>query len=498
MKKVKYFILSVFLASLTITSCEDAYEIEPIGILDDEATFRTVNDAELFMNGIYPLLDNRNHLYFTALFTDEVAPAPEYQGTGREEHNFILNSTSTYPSAIWLQGHQIVNRVNRLLNGVQYIEVEEGEEEALNNIIAQARTLRAYAYLTLTSYFSPDMTDNNALGAMLFTSVPLSNETFPRSTNGEVYALIEEDLSYAMSNLTDGNEFIYVSKPFAEGLLARMYAYRGQYQLARQHAQNVINNYGISLTPAQPFDLSNFYHVSNTTNPYRQVWSDNPVGATVQRENLFSLQNLVNGTGFSFVGLFYFNQTRLVGDPIWGMGLNLYSKLNEMPNDIRRYAFVDPSSDESINAIMIDKYPGVSGSALTNNLKIMRLSEMYFILAEAAVSEGNLDMAENYIFQLRQARTIEGEAPMPSYANVTAGWAGVLDERRKELCFEGHRYVDLKRLGVLANVSIDRNILDNEQSNQPTTISNTDYRFTMPIPFDEIRVNPEIQQNPGY
>jgi hypothetical protein len=58
--------------------------------------------------------------------------------------------------------------------------------------------------------------------------------------------------------------------------------------------------------------------------------------------------------------------------------------------------------------------------------------------------------------------------------------------------------MDIKRLGVAANKSIDRNITDDLILSLPTTIPNNDHRFTLPIPQDEIAGNPTIQQNPGY
>ncbi len=75
----------------------------------------------------------------------------------------------------------------------------------------------------------------------------------------------------------------------------------------------------------------------------------------------------------------------------------------------------------------------------------------------------------------------------------------ILLERRKELAFEGFRYLDIKRIGALANQSIDRNITDDLIKTVPTTISNTDYRFTLPIPQDEISASGSIiVQNPNY
>lgn len=507
----KYIIILILsFTSFSFYSCEDAYEeIEPIGLLDDEAAFYTIEEVQMVLNDLYLQLNNSNDMYFTAVFTDETKPGPSYNGTQRDIHNFVLNSTTGESEEIWYDWHRTVNRANRLINGVVHTEIigatqdEIDQNQAeLDNMVAQAKFIRAYAYLSLISYFSPDMTDNSALGAILFTDVPASNTTLPRATNGEIYLQIEEDLNWAFANLDSSNPFYFGNKAAVEALFARMYAYRGLYSQARTYAQNVVNNYGLSLTPGTPYVASNFYHYTNTTNPYRKIWVDAPSGTfpSDQLENIFSLQTMLTNAGFAPASYFYANATRLQGSPLWGMGLNLYNALTEAPNDVRQFAFVDPTTDLSINAIMIDKYPGISGGGgqLRNNLKLIRLSEMYFILAEAAVSESNLTQAADYLYQVRVARSTDGTAVAPSFGSVTDAWAGVLHERRKELCFEGHRYIDLRRLGALANQSIDRNPIDNEVENQATTLPITDHRFTLPIPFSELSVNPNVQQNPGY
>ncbi len=82
---------------------------------------------------------------------------------------------------------------------------------------------------------------------------------------------------------------------------------------------------------------------------------------------------------------------------------------------------------------------------------------MYFIRAEALTAAGDLPGAAAAILAVRTARTFRGPAPtLPVYYSATAAWADILYERRLELCFEGHRYIDLKRLGTLANVGLDR------------------------------------------
>jgi len=518
MKKIKSLLIFSILA-LSMSSCDDAIEIIQDGEISPEVTFKTVADLQAFLVGdVYTRVDNTNEIGFTSIFTDETSIGVNNGGQAKQLHRFFLNPADGYASGLWLQNYALINRVNRLIEASEVITVEAGEEATLNSILAQARTLRAYAYLQLVSYFSTDTSNDSALGVMLFDYVPELTDVEPRVSNGEIFAFIESDLAFASANLinrTDVSAYKYVTNNLINSIYARMYLYRKNYPLAKQYAESVISTSGLVLTPATPYVASNFYSTSST-NPYRRIWAD-----LAQGEVIFSAARPVGGTGGNVGTLFYFNTSTATGGAFLEMGRNLYNALssslgtvpgpNVVPNDIRRLAFVDPSERAdpdystifdyiNLDVLPIDKYPGKTGSgaALRNDLKIFRLSEMYFILAECATVADDLTGAAGYIKNIRDARSRVGARPLPVYANATQAWGDILDERRLEFCFEGYRYLDLKRLGVLANKSIDRNPTDDDVKTLPTTISNTDYRFTLPIPQNERSGNPTIVQNPGY
>lgn len=519
MKNIKNFFILLF-TSVFFVSCEDAIDIVQDGELGNEATFETVADLNSFLTGsVYSGLGATNEILFTAEFTDEVGIGPNNGGQALQLHRFNFNAADGYASAMWIGHYTVINRVNRLLAAAENIvpdpdvdvQVETGvfisEEAYYNTILAQARTIRAYAYFQLLSYYSTDLSNDGALGVMLFEDVPAIGTRLPRSTNGEVFELIERDLLFAENNLHDlngTNAYKYVTPELISSIRARMYLYRKNYPLAKQYANDVITNSGLVLTPATPYVPANFY-TATSNNPYRRIWAD-----LAQGEVIFALSRPVAGAWGNIGAGFFFNTTTATGGAFLDMGRNLYNELVSVPGDIRALAFVDPTSlvdpnyltNPSFNTsdvLVIDKYPGKPAQQpLRNDLKIFRLSEMYFILAECAVNDGQLDVAAGYIKNIRDARNRLGAQPLPTYANATAAWADILLERRKELCFEGHRYLDIKRLGVLANASIDRNVTDDLIPTLPLTISNTDDRFTFPIPQDEIAGNPTIQQNPGY
>jgi hypothetical protein len=127
------------------------------------------------------------------------------------------------------------------------------------------------------------------------------------------------------------------------------------------------------------------------------------------------------------------------------------------------------------------KYPGNAGASVavyTSNIRVVRLSEMYLIAAEAALKEG--EDAAGYMNVLRENR-------IENYVNVpTVTLDDILDERRKELFAEGQIAFDFWRNG--------KNV-----ENENFTVSATDYKTVLPLPVEEIDLsNGLLVQNPGY
>ncbi len=525
MKKLKILLLS--LIGITYLSCEDAYKIKQDGEFSEDVTFLSVSDMNDYLGGVYSQATILSDIGFTSVFTDEVGIGNASGGQNLDLYRYFLTNNDTYASDIWISHYSLINYANRLLRGAERVTPEPSQVAEYNNIIAQAKALRAWGHFQLLSYYSEDLKNDASLGVILSDRVPALTEELPRNTTGEVFSFIESDLQFAEANLTDrtgANAYLYVSKNFINAMKARMYLYRGNYPLAAQFADAVINTSGLTLTPAGTFtNNSAFYNAALTTSPYRKMWTD-----LIQGEIIFGLRRLSGQEAIA--GLWYFNSTRLSGSPYHDMGRNLFNLMNDRDGDgiptndfdVRRKAFIDPTSVIAINpaivpiwdsgdVLCIDKYPGrtENGTNLTNDLKVFRLSEMYFIKAEALAAAGSLNGATESVAailkQIRDVRTYSTAAqpaqpqPLPSYASATEAWADILKERRVELCFEGHRYLDLQRVGPLANVTIDRYYRDCEANNVGTcNLPVNDYRFRLPIPIDEIIGNSNIQQNPGY
>jgi len=490
--KIFQFILIAFLA----VGCKDAIDIQQVGRLGAEQAFKNVSDLQLGLFGAYDKFDATTEIQFNAIFTDEVAIGFDNGGQGISDgsYGFILDPSSDASIAIWNKYYTALNAVNRLIESAKLITPDAAEQADYNNILGQAYALRAFAHFQLLSYLSPDYTDDNALATILVNFVPTIDQQLPRNTNGEVFASIKSDLDTADGLLTIAANPTTVSKDFVTALRARMAAYRRNYTQADTYASELLAKYPI----ANRFQYEAMYDDADNTEIIFKL--SRTIGDNYDRQG---------STGSAFAGgwagaNFAFVNSQLDGSPYYEMGRSLFNLID--PSDIRYTVNVDATSlidpnymvdkDPSKDILVISKYPGKDGQPLMNDLKIFRSSEMLLIKAEALTDAGDLTGAATLIKQLRDARFGSAQT-LPVYADKTEAFGAILDERRIEFCYEGQRYLDLKRLGTRANRGIDRDPIDCAV-NGACTLPVTDHRFSVPVPLIEIDANSNVQQNPGY
>lgn len=469
----------MLIASISIISCRDAIDITQAGELTEEIAIQNVSDLRGFLIGnVYGNLDTSSEIQIGSVLSDETGIAPGSGGQYFSEFRGIFTTTNPYPTSTWLTLYTTINRANRLLKLSQNFTPPASDLEEYNSILAETRAIRAFAYLELESYFTTDMADPNALGVILLTDVPAIDAQLPRATNAEIYSFIEGDLDFAEDNLLPGNTYKFITQNMIDATRARMYTYRKMYPQAKTYAQKVITNSGLVLS---------------TGTTYANIWKD-----SAQGEVIFALSRPSTQGAGGIAGFWTTNTTNITGAPFLKMGGNLYAAISGT-GDIRQTVFVDPTSTTATK--IIDKYPGKGNTPLRNDIKVFRLSEMYLILAEAAADATVLtgpNSAAEYVRMIKQARNT-GTVSAPVYGTKIDALKGILNERRAELCFEGHRYVDLRRLGTIAGVTMDRAASDDTQGlAAPLNLSTSDYRFTFPIPSAELSGNPGITQNPGY
>ena len=490
MKNIFKFIYACLM--LSIVSCNDAIEIEQPGRLGAENAFQSVSDLRAGLLGAYNFLDTTGEIGLTAAMSDESHRGKDNGGQNNDEQNFNINSSNVYVSRIWGSNYGAIGMANRVIQAAPSIDSSEDQDE-YDNVLGQAHAIRAFAHFQILTYFSPDYTNDSALAGLLVTSPAVDIfESRPRSTNGEFYTAINADLEIA-SNLINASEGVtFMGADFVTALRARMAAYRGQYSVADGYAESLLTNYSIA-----------------TQDEYTAMFEDSDF-----TEVIFNLERSIGdsydgqGTeGGGWAGsLFAFIDATASGGPFMEMSRSVYNLLAGT-DDVRltrnlniAESTIDSTYETNDNylnddMLLVFKYPGGT-QPLLNDLKVFRASEMLLIRAEAAADAGDLTGAANLLKELRDARYGAPQA-VQSFANETEAFGAILDERRLELLFEGHRWVDLKRLGNRGNRAIDRDAKECENL-AGCTLPNSDYRFTLPIPLSETTANSGVDQNDGY
>ncbi|HUH51609.1 MAG TPA: RagB/SusD family nutrient uptake outer membrane protein [Flavobacterium sp.] len=498
MKHINKLLLLLF-TSVFFVSCDDAINIEQSGDLTPDKFFTSVDDVRDALYGCYISIPAENAIEFTSIFTDEIAIGLTNGGQGIDLYSGILNANDGYAASIWYGNYRLINLTNRLIEGAATIEIETAaEQDQMDHILAHAHALRGLAYLQLMTYFCTDMTDDSALGVMSITEVTGLYYTAPRASAGEIFQIINDDFDFAQANFgdagvandtsTSGESFL--SEAAVLAFKARMAAYRGKYTEALALSTDAITASGKAIT---------------LPSAYGDIWKDTQVGevmfkivrtaASVSDANFYQVWSSANAT--------------ISGSPFLEVNRALFNLVNS-PNDVRRFVIAHPSSlinpdyanvplgvYKNTDVLPVGKYATSKGVNLLGDIKSMRLSELYFIRAEAKVTDGDLVGAAQDIFAVRGKR-VTGSA-MPVYNSPQEAWEDILMERRAELAFEGHRYIDLKRLAGKANAGVDRDPQDCSAQGFPCTMP-INYKFTMPIPTRELNANPLIrsQQNPNY
>jgi hypothetical protein len=468
MKKIVLILAAGML--LVFSSCKkDFLELSPYdqvpqdqAIIDEAGMVAAVNGmyAQLRSNNLY----GRSLPLYGDLMADNAFISTTNSNRYLAEYNYTFISTNAFSSATWASAYNAILRANNIINA-------SVSSPNANQLKGEALTIRALMYFNLVNWYAkPYTVDPNAEGVPLVLTYDALLKP-SRAKVSEVYAQIDKDLADAFASLTSTSKnSSFVTKYVARALQTRVALFKGDWTAAKTLAQDVVANGGYTLTNA-----------SNLVNYWR---SAGPVSTKV--ETIFEItSDAVNNNGSNSLSYFY-DQTGY-GDAI--SADDLYNKYAD--TDARIGLFIT-GTRAGLTVRIVNKYPNTNSAADKDDTKVIRYAEVLLTLAEAAFRTNDEVNARLYLNQVAQKRD-------PSFTGYISTGAALLDdiilERRKELAFEGMRYLDLQRLGRdVTRVNINNNYV----GVTPLLVAASNFRRVFPIPQDELDANPNISQNNGY
>jgi len=523
--KCSLLLLTVFF--LTV-SCEDYLEEQPSTLIDSDYIYTTEEGLksgvvslykfdrdrydrriEDFMGGV--LLSSRSDLAFSR---------SGYTGLmGRYQRGVspIDQGANFVSTLFWKHFYNITNKATEIINAA---EVLPGlDEEVRNQVMAEARFFRANSYFYLYRMF------NNIYVTTETVTVDNAFDIIGnRSSDEEIFDLLNSDLDFAIENLEWIDTFGRITKGSAKHVKAKVAMWQGDWAEAKSQA--------VSLIEEGPHSL-----VSSTADVFK--------GNRNNSEALYVLQSeddLLGGGDNTMINANYVTQYFQINGiesnlEQGGRGFsrilpNLYllSLLSEDPNDTRdddtyfrlKYFYTsgnnigqeidiyEPITDlDNPSETYTRYYQRLHPSCIKfaqeddnkdsylnrSNIMIYRLAETYLIAAEAIMRSSGDPLP--YINAIRERANTE---PLESVDEQA-----ILDERARELAFEGQRWFTLKRMGQEV---IDRQITSFAGDGEffPANLGEKDPRtnwqphfINFPIAqIDLDLLGPNYPQNDGY
>ena len=338
-----------------------------------------------------------------------------------------------YSVESWRTYYKKIAAANSIL--FQLTEMQNtGGDTLFPRVEGEARFLRAAYYFQLINTYAQPYTGETAsteLGVPLKTTGEIEDRFFARNTVAEVYARITEDLERAMECLKDISPFarpVRTNYAATATLLSRVYLYMERYEDAIRVADEAIGTPGFSI-----LDLNMFP-------------ADSSFASLSSPETLFSQRG-------TFMGFIHMDDSLNVGsfyNPVGAAVGNGYTTSQDLLNcyqegDLRREVFFVPRT------MTKDSYRCLKVRRLSDNVvgedHIIRLPEAYLNKAEALAILGREGEARTTLLELLNKRYTSGHVPALAESGAELV-KFIRDERRRELCYEGHRWFDLRRYAV--------------------------------------------------
>lgn len=453
-------ILYILVLAIFATSCSDDWmDIEPKGkvipskvgdyrlLLDNTSSWyqggiTTTADLDIYMSDDIVLRDD----LIGAYYSEWIPKAFQF-----EDHLYLESEEDESMNPMYASIYTANTVINEVLLTV-------GDEDEKKKLYAEAKIHRAFSYLKLVNLYAlpyNSITASNDLGVPLQLE-PIIEGDLTRSTIQEVYDLILDDINEVFDYLPEtGDELWRPSKASASALLARTYLIMGDFTNALKYADMALGFY----------DYLTDY---NFLWPHWWVSDILDFGRLIDNQEQYLMKAAVS-------------QYRLVYPS------QDWMDLFDQENDLR---FVGKVGTDYVMPMEIPMFYYNSYCGGPYGLTV---PEMLLTRAECYARAGNAADAMDDVNTLRQKRIA-----MAAYVPLTATDANealsiVKAERRRELSFQGIRFMDIRRYNVYdnANISIVHTV-----NGETFTLAPGDNKWALPFARKYINKNPEIEQNP--
>ncbi|MCY7349186.1 MAG: RagB/SusD family nutrient uptake outer membrane protein [Cytophagaceae bacterium] len=475
---MKKYILTLAVATIGLlqTGCrEEELELGPYNSITLDQVFNTQTDFQNAVNGMYAGFLGASYyggdfIIVPDLLADNLIINQRGRLTNRTFSEWIYSGEST--SGLFFSAYGVIRRANAVLENIDKLPAGAPRD----NFRGEALAVRALAHFDLLRMYAKAYTTASAadLGVPYVTSTDptLKPSREPVKTG---YDKVRDDLIEAEKLIATANGVGRLSRAGVNGLLARLYLYRAEWQAAVDAATKTLT--------ASPG--------IGTIQEFPSIFRD-----ATENGVLFKIR-VVDKDAIS-VGVNYSQASANGIRSEYVIDYDLFTKY--AANDVRKTAGISTSAFSGTPYNHIAKYLGRPvGNANVVDPKVLRTAEVLITRAEALAQLGKDPEALADLNRLRQNRYTAFDATKAIETGPDLKL--VIDlERRLELAFEGHRFFDLKR----KNLSVVRVVKygDRADGTGVTYVKGTipagDPRFQLPIPQAEINANPNVVQNPGY
>jgi hypothetical protein len=468
MKKQIYYILFF---SIIITSCNDWLKVDPQGEFEKDKMFQTQDGFEGVLIGLYTKL-NSNSLYNGNL-TFEYIEYIAQQWSKRKKSYDLSNDVALIfykynynafvkgqTKEIYIGLHNVIANANTIISSIDKANKKNIFEKDIYELIkGEALAVRAFCYFDILRLFGPIPTKGEDTEMNMSYDKELTHLFRPGVDYEQFCKFILDDLNAAEKLLEEVDPMktgesveetsFKLNRKFRMnyyavlGLKARFYLWTQDKNNAYKYAKKIIDS--------NKFRLGN----SRSINEYKY---------TFPSEHIIALPIL--DIEKNFKGLFCDAQNK---DEVGTLFVD-ERNINRLylSADIRKNLWEFVKENKRTNVYALRKYKS------QNAIPLMRLSEMYLILAECAP---NLVKANDWFFKFVKTR---GFNTVLDEANKSKE---IIKEYKREFYAEGQLFYTYKRLNVNLKDIIDIRITS--YSNPYIGVSNK-YAYVIPLPDREV------------